>query len=102
MYLSDDEDRILDAKYKMSNMRSKSTFLRHMIVYGAVYDVDYAYLREYSYLLGKIDGNLNQIAKRINETRNIYQTDMDAVKAEIDRLWKLQNAMLKKQPVIEQ
>ena len=45
-YLSDDEDRILDAKYKMLNIRSKSTFLRHMIVYGAVYDVDYAYLRE--------------------------------------------------------
>ena len=102
LYLSDDEDRILGAKYKMSNMRSKSTFLRHMIVYGAVYDVDYAYLREYNYLLGKIGGNLNQIAKRINETRSVYQTDMDAVKAEMDRLWKVQIAMLKKQPVIEQ
>ena len=82
--------------------RSKSTFLRHMIVYGAVYDVDYAYLREFNYLLGKIGGNLNQIAKRINETRSIYQTDMDAVKAEMDRLWKVQIAMLKKQPVLEQ
>ena len=102
LYLSDDEDRILDAKYKMSNMRSKSTFLRHMIVYGAVYDVDYAYLREYNYLLGKIGGNLNQIAKRINATRSIYQVEMDAVKAKMDRFWKVQNAMLKKQPVIEQ
>ncbi len=64
---------------RTANMRSKSTFLRHMIVYGAVYDVDYAYLREYNYLLGKIGENLNQIAKRINETRSVYQTDMDAV-----------------------
>ena len=45
---------------------------------------------------------MNQIAKRINETRSVYQTDMDAVKAEMDKLWKVQIAMLKKQPVIEQ
>lgn len=42
------------------------------------------------------------VAKRINATRSIYQTDMDAVKAEMDKLWKVQIAMLKKQPVIEQ
>ena len=64
---------------RCQNIRSKSTFLRHMIVYGAVYDVDYVYLREYNYLLGKIGGNLNQIAKWVNETRSIYQTDMDVV-----------------------
>ena len=42
------------------------------------------------------------IAKRINAMRSIYQVEMDAVKAKMDRLWKVQNAMLKKQPVIEQ
>ncbi len=83
-------------------MRNKSIFLRHMIVYGAAYDVDYAYLWEYNYLLGKIGRNLNQIAKRINEMRSVYQTDLDAVRAEMDRLWKVQIAMLKKQPIIEQ
>lgn len=84
-HLSDDENRILETEYEIPNVRSKSAFPRHMIVYGAVYDVDYAYLRESNYLLGKIGGNLNQISKRINETRSIYQTDMDAVKAEMDR-----------------
>ncbi len=54
LYLSDNENRILDAKYKMSNMRSKSTFLRHMIVYGAVYDVDYAYFRNTTICLRRL------------------------------------------------
>lgn len=102
LYLSDDEHRILCAKFEISGMRSKSAFLRQLIVAGFVYDVDYSYLREYNYLLGKIGANLNQIAKRINETRSIYQADMDGVKVEMEKLWKVQKAMLKKQPVMIQ
>lgn len=102
LYLSDDEHRILCTKFKISGMRSKSSFLRQLIIAGFVYDVDYSYLREYNYLLGKIGANLNQIAKRVNETRSIYQTDMDEIKGEMAELWKVQKAMLKKQPVISQ
>ena len=67
LHLSDDEHRILCAKFKISGMRSKSSFLRQLIIAGFVYDVDYSYLREYNYLLGKIDANLNQFVKRVNE-----------------------------------
>lgn len=72
LYLSDDEHRILCAKFKISGIRSKSSFLRQLIIAGFVYDVDYSYLREYNYLFGKIGANLNQIAKRINETGSVY------------------------------
>lgn len=102
LYLSDDEHRILCAKFKISGMRSMSAFLRQLIIAGFVYDVDYSYLREYNYLLGKIGANLNQIAKRVNETRSIYRADMDEIKGEMDKLWKVQKAMLKKQPVMSQ
>ena len=101
-YLSDDEHRILCAKFEVSGMRSKSSFLRQLIIAGFAYDVDYSYLREYNYLLGKIGANLNGIAKRINETRSIYQADMDEIKGEMEKLRKVQKAMLKKQPVMSQ
>ena len=45
-FLSDDEKKILDEKFKLSGMKSKSAFLRKMILYGFVYDVDYSYLRK--------------------------------------------------------
>lgn len=102
LYLSNDEHRILCDKFEISGMRSKSAFMRQLIVAGFVYDVDYSYLREYNYLLGKIGANLNQIAKRINETRSIYQADMDGVKGEMEKLWKVQKAMLRKQSVMIQ
>ena len=76
-YLDDDEQYILDEKYKQSGMKSKSAFLRKLILYGYVYDVDYSYLRNYNTELGRISSSLNQIAKRINSTDHIYQEDMD-------------------------
>ena len=50
--------------------------------------------------LGKISGNLNQIAKRINSTGNVYEEDIAEVKAIMDEVWRTQKAMLKKQPLI--
>ena len=72
-YLSDDEQYILDEKFRLSKMRSKSAFLRKLVLYGFVYDVDYSHIREMNALLGNISGNLNQIAKRVNTTNTIYK-----------------------------
>ena len=52
IYLSDDEQYILEQKAKASGMKSKSTFLRRLILYGFVYDIDYSDLRDYNYMLG--------------------------------------------------
>ena len=67
IYLSDDEQYILEQKLKASGMKSKSAFLRRQILYGFVYDIDYFELREYNSALGKIGNNLNPIAKQTHE-----------------------------------
>ena len=82
-------------------MKSKSAFLRKLILYGYVYDVDYSYLRNYNTELGRISSNLNQIAKRINSTRNIYKEDMNEVKELMNEVWRTQKSMLSKQPLIK-
>ena len=66
IYLNNDEQYILEQKFKISGMKSKSSFIRHLILYGYVYDVDYEHLREYNTILARIGNNLNQIAKRMN------------------------------------
>ena len=100
-HLNDDEQYILDEKFRLSGMKSKSAFLRKLILYGYVYDVDYSYLRNYNTELGRISSNLNQIAKRINSTGNIYQEDMDEVKELMNEVWRTQKSMLSKQPLIK-
>ena len=100
VYLDDKEQFILEAKFKESKMKSKSAFLRKLILFGFVYDVDYSYLRDYNTELGRISKSLNQIAKRINSTNHVYQEDMDEVKELMNQVWRTQKSMLSKQPLI--
>ena len=101
-YLNDEEQLILDKKFELSGMKSKSAFLRKLILYGFVYDVDYSYLRKYNEELGRISSNLNQITKRINSTEHIYKEDIDEVKELMNQVWHTQKSMLSKQPLIKQ
>jgi UDP-N-acetylmuramate-alanine ligase len=102
IYLSDDESYILNQKWKASNMKSKSSFIRHLILYGYVYDVNYDHLREYNTALARIGNNLNQIAKRMNATGNVYEADVKEVKELMKQVWQSQKSMLSKQPSIKQ
>lgn len=101
-YLNDDEQYILDQKFHLSGMKSKSAFLRKLILYGCVYDVDYSHIRKMNALLGNIGGNLNQIAKRVNTTNTIYKKDMEDIKELMIQIWQLQKSMVSKQPLIKQ
>lgn len=83
-------------------MKSKSAFLRRQILYGFVYGIDYSELREYNVTLGKIGGNLNQIAKRMNATGNVYKADVEEVIKLMKQVWDTQKAMLSKQPSMKQ
>lgn len=70
-HLNDEEQKILDKKVELSGMKSRGAFLRKLILYGLVYDVDYSYLRSYNVELGRISSSLNQIAARVNSTNHI-------------------------------
>lgn len=89
-------------KFRLSKTKSKSAFLRKLVLYGFVYDVDYSHIREMNAQLGKIGGNLNQIAKRVNTTNTIYKKDMEDIKELMDQIWQLQKFMVSKQPLIKQ
>ncbi len=65
-------------------------------------DIDYSDLREYNATLGKISGNLNQIAKRMNATGNVYKADVEEVKKLMKQVWDTQKSMLSKQPTMKQ
>ena len=102
IHLSEDEKYILDEKTKCSSMKSRSAFIRHLILYGYVYDIDYSELREYNAALAKIGSNLNQIAKRMNATGNVYAADVTEVKELMNKVWQSQKSMLSRQPYIKQ
>ena len=95
IYLSDDEQYILDQKWKASGMKSKSAFIRHLILYGYVYDVNYEHLREYNTTLARIGNNLNQIARHFN-TGGIHSQEMrKAIGQGLSDIFKMKEEVLK-------
>ena len=100
-YVNEDEEKILNEKFRLSGMKSKSAFLRQLILYEYVYDVDYSYLRTYNVELGRISSILNQIAARVNSTNRIYEDDMKEIKEMMEQVWHTHKSMLSKQPLIK-
>ena len=70
VFLSDNEQYVLDEKVKTSHMRNKSEYIRHLILYGYVYDIDYNGLKEYNYQIAALGRNINMIRERIMKTGN--------------------------------
>ena len=101
LYLTDEEQFIFDEKFKLSGLKNKSAFLRQLILYGYVYDVDYSYLRDYNVELGRISAVLNQITARVNSTNRIYEEDMKEIKEMMEQVWHTHRSMLSKQPLIK-
>jgi hypothetical protein len=53
-------------------------------------------------LLANTSNNLNQIAKRVNTTGNIYKDDLDEIKGIMEKIWHTQKSMLSQQPLAKQ
>ena len=99
VFLSDDEKYILDNKIKASGMHSKSEYIRHLIIYGYVYDIDYKDLQEYDRQLSIIGKNINMIRERIFKTGSIYKDDVKEIKELMEKVWHTHESMLSKTPL---
>lgn len=101
IYISKEEHELMEIKMELAGIKTVSAYIRQLIRYGFVYQVDYEPIREMNGQLGKIGSNVNQIAKRINETHHIYKEDMKNIKEMMDKVWQLQKSILSQQPFIK-
>jgi len=69
-------------------------YIRKMCIDGYHINVDLSDVRELVSLLRRCSNNLNQIAKRANETRNIYEADVEELRRQYDTLWDAANGIL--------
>ena len=85
--LSDDEAFILNEKWKASGMRNRSDFMRHLLIYGYVYNVDYSVVQDNNYQLQKIGTNIMQIMKKMNIYGDVYKEDIEEIKELLNKIW---------------
>ena len=62
-------------------------YLLKMAVDGQIIHVDLSSVRDMVRLLSNATNNLNQIAKRVNGTGNLYAEDIKDLRGHYDALW---------------
>ena len=71
-----------------------SAYARKMLIDGYIITLDLQEIKGHTAQLQKIGVNVNQIAKRINETGQIYADDMDEIKHVMEEVWRLERRLL--------
>ena len=76
----------VDEKMLGMGIRSLSAYIRKMALDGYCLNLDLPQLRRMSYLLQNCSNNLNQVAKRVNESNQLYAADIEDLRQRLDEL----------------
>lgn len=71
-----------------------AAYLRKIAIDGYVLKLDLPELKEMVSLLRRSSNNLNQIARRVNETGRIYDADIGCLLGNQEQLWAAANEIL--------
>lgn len=94
--LTEEEHRLLKEKMARIGVTNQEAFLRKMALDGLVIKLDLPELKQMISLLRYTSNNINQIAKRLNESGRTYDTDLTEILEKQKQLWGLANEVLMK------
>ena len=84
-----DENELSLIKTKMAQIGTEnmSAYLRKMAIDGYVIKLDIPQLREMTSQMSRISNSENQIAKRLNTSGNLYETDIEEIKKNQEEIY---------------
>ncbi len=86
-YVSEQEAAAIQERMEQIGVANLSAYLRKMAVDGYIIHLDMSGVQEMVRLLRICSNNLNQYARRANETGSIYAADVEDVRTRLDSLW---------------
>lgn len=95
LYFSEEEWTIILKKSKDLNMNT-SNYIKRMALKGYIIEYNLDKINDLIYEINKIGVNINQIAKKANETDNVYKSDIEELQRRMDELWHILKSYLLK------
>ena len=92
--VTEEERALIEEKMRQIPTLNLSAYARKMLIDGYIITLDLQEVKGHTAQLQKIGVNINQIAKRINETGRIYADDMDEIKRAMEEVWRLERRLL--------
>ena len=72
-----------------SKTKNMGAYLRKMAIDGYIVNTDTTPIRQVYEEMHKIGVNINQIAKKVNTTGDIYQDEMEELKRMVNEIWRI-------------
>ena len=94
--VSEPERVMIEKKMELAGIRSLRAYMLKMAVDGYVVQLDLSEVQKMVSLLRTATNNLNQIARRTNETGNLYADDVEDLREHYGQMWEQANGILRK------
>ena len=94
--VSPEEHAMIKRRMAQTGVTNMRAFILKQAVDGRVIHVELRSVNEMCRLLSNATNNINQVARRVNETGNVYAEDIGDLAARYDELWTQAREILRK------
>ena len=86
-FTTEEQAALIHERMASIGVSNLSAYLRKVAIDGYIINLDLSDVREMVSLLRRCSNNLNQYAKRANETGSVYAADIEDLQERFDTLW---------------
>ena len=90
------ERRLIADRMQELGTTNREAYLRKIAIDGMIVKLEVQELKEIVSLMRRTSNNVNQIARRLNETGRIYEVDITDVQNQQEQLWDMLNTLIAK------
>lgn len=94
--VTDQERRLIEDRMQELGTTNREAYLRKIAIDGMIVKLEVQELKEIVSLMRRTSNNINQIARRLNETGRIYEVDVTDVHNQQEQLWDMLNNLITK------
>lgn len=94
--VTEQERRLIEERMQEFGTTNREAYLRKIAIDGMIVKLEVQELKEIVSLMRRTSNNVNQIARRLNETGRIYEADITDVHYRQEQLWDMLNSLITK------
>ena len=94
--VTEQERRLIEERMQEFGTTNREAYLRKIAIDGMIVKLEVQELKEIVSLMRRTSNNVNQIARRLNETGRIYEADITDVHNQQEQLWDMLNNLITK------
>lgn len=94
--VTEQERRLIEERMQEFGTTNREAYLRKIAIDGMIVKLEVQELKEIVSLMRRTSNNVNQIARRLNETGRIYEADITDVHNQQEQLWDMLNSLITK------